>query len=540
MTDQTKRTTPGKLFVVYLSFGLSLLVISIFAGRALIAQSQAQKIFLTSAILAVNLITVILYTAAILRDRRLKADQDAPDMAYYLGFSLTVGALALSFLGDLVSSQSSGTGVDGAIASANLVSNALGQFGAGLLATLFGLCAKIYLGSQQSQEFSDPDALYQQFRSEISSFRQTLDSAALDLASGVQASCETIRASGEVAAIAMNSLAKELSEAQLRISTEANPGRISSSVQEFIEELEKLKKPTTSLTSDVTLLCTSLNQTQAAFGEMLNSAKELSTQFASNLQISQAHDSALKQSTLAVEMLVEQQHSLHEELLSVHKLMAKLGKGVSELAQNLPQVTTNLSQVGLQAAPLSQGLGEMTSALVGPLKQFGAINSSLSELAEKVQLLKEATAELTEMNSKGGISARSFHTSIEALESRVSSATNTFERLMTTFDNEQAQALQMSQNLVNLTISLKGVTDEISRLQESTNLSSSALGALGNQAESVTTSLRAAPERLNAIQGPLEATTRSTEQLSEALVQLASQANESSRTLQELTVPDRS
>ena len=82
MTERQNLPTPGRFFVRYLIMGLSALLLAIVVGRVIFTD-QTQKVFITAAILLANLCTVILYTKVILKDKRLTADPDAPDMAYW-------------------------------------------------------------------------------------------------------------------------------------------------------------------------------------------------------------------------------------------------------------------------------------------------------------------------------------------------------------------------------------------------------------------------------------------------------------------------
>ena len=85
----------GSLFVRFLVLGLSALTILIVGSKVL----EFQSVVITAAgIILATLLMVGMYTIAVLRDDELLLEQDTPDLAYYLGFSLTVGALALTFL----------------------------------------------------------------------------------------------------------------------------------------------------------------------------------------------------------------------------------------------------------------------------------------------------------------------------------------------------------------------------------------------------------------------------------------------------------
>ena len=70
-------------------------------------------------------------------------EEEAADLAYYLGFCLTVASLAISFISDMSLATSSN-------GNSKLIRGSLAQFGAGLMATLIGLIAKIYIDHLKS------------------------------------------------------------------------------------------------------------------------------------------------------------------------------------------------------------------------------------------------------------------------------------------------------------------------------------------------------------------------------------------------------
>jgi hypothetical protein len=113
------------------------LLLAIIAGSVYLRSQQNEVTWILAlAILCSNFVAVFGYSMAILKREDLLADPDAPDLAYYLGFSLTVGALSFSFLADLGAMKAANPQLQ-AVLKSSLVSGSLAQFGAGLLAIAF-------------------------------------------------------------------------------------------------------------------------------------------------------------------------------------------------------------------------------------------------------------------------------------------------------------------------------------------------------------------------------------------------------------------
>lgn len=163
------RKSSGALFVRYISFGL----IAMFSAIAILKFGnyfhEKTAIALGAIVFGINLFTVLGYVYAVLSDENLLTESDSPDLAYYLGFSLTVGALSATFIVDTLIGQQAT-----AEAKSELVKNSLLQFGIGLTATLIGLCGKIYLSSQQNSNQTEPEELIRSFRFQLNEYQTAI------------------------------------------------------------------------------------------------------------------------------------------------------------------------------------------------------------------------------------------------------------------------------------------------------------------------------------------------------------------------------
>ena len=97
--------TAGQVFVKLLIVGIILLIVGVLFGRLSNLDGKTESMFLASYIIIITLIVIGGYTFAIATDSQRLGDLDAPDLAYYLGFSLTVAALAITFLVDIFAAR---------------------------------------------------------------------------------------------------------------------------------------------------------------------------------------------------------------------------------------------------------------------------------------------------------------------------------------------------------------------------------------------------------------------------------------------------
>ena len=99
------RVESGHLFVRFVSVGLISLFVSVVFLKFTNIFGVYTTLILGLCIFIINLVAVLGYTLAVLKSPQVLAETDAPDLAYYLGFCLTVGALSATFIVDTLLSQ---------------------------------------------------------------------------------------------------------------------------------------------------------------------------------------------------------------------------------------------------------------------------------------------------------------------------------------------------------------------------------------------------------------------------------------------------
>jgi chromosome segregation ATPase len=529
MTDRTATPTSGKFFVNYLIFGIVSLLIAMTVGRLLVDSTSAQKFFLSGSIVVVNLVTVWLYSAAVLRNKDLRADPDAPDLAYYLGFSLTVGALAFSFLGDIKLGGEGGSQVQ----------NALGQFGAGLLATLFGLCAKIYLASRQAQEFSDPENLYLQLRGEVTTLRDTLRETGADLASSVELSSERIKAAGLTATQAMTQLATDLSAVQQQISRDLSPERISGSINAFVDALTELRGPANAVAGDVVALTRTLQSANDSVSEMAEKSREVSNLHGAHLQLGKAHQEVLSEGVQSNKLLIESQERITTQIEQSADALQVLTLNIGGLGTVLPQVTETLTGVGERAKPAAEQLVLLANATQSVLAPAHNLSSVIGETTTNLGALNTANQSMAQMVSQGAEGARSLRLALDTLVEGTRAAETAIARLTPTFGGNTEQAQNLQREMLRLGAIFSQVVANATDLQTKLNESTLSMGRLSTNVETAMTALRATPDAIDGFKRPLDSMAATTVKLNEGLSNLTTQAADSARALRQVSDVER-
>jgi len=259
------KNSSGALFVRYLTIGL----IAIFSLIAFLNFSEIflrnASIILGASIFVINLFTILGYTYAVLKDENLLAESDSPDLAYYLGFSLTVGALSATFIIDTLIGQNAT-----ASEKSDLIKNSLLQFGIGLTATLIGLCAKIYLSSKQSFGQTEPEEILRNFRQELNSFKNELQNSSSEFANILSESSKQLSDSVIKSMQSFQLLNETIINTNNEIKNQIGSDNFISTIDTFAKTISDLSKTTKDFVQEnhksivsITEVVTTLNKLQS-------------------------------------------------------------------------------------------------------------------------------------------------------------------------------------------------------------------------------------------------------------------------------------
>ena len=352
---------------------------------------------LAVSILASNFLAVWGYSLAILRRQELLRDPEAPDLAYYLGFSLTVGALSFSFLADLGALQVANP-QEQAVLRSGLVSGSLAQFGAGLLATLIGLSFKIYLTSQQQRSSTDPTEMYNKFRTEVGSFSSLLRTLSMELSSSINNAGSEIKRSGDLASSSMKEMSETLQRASQTIAVNITHERIAAPVERFIAELEGISAP-----------LKSANEVIVEFSKQTSGANlAIKAAAAEYLAASQV----VRQSAISIDLFSKSISNLNPDL---EELNLKLGEFLASCysgTASLKVLTENTNLTANEILINANKLQELTPALEASIGRLKILATDITLVSQNARLLSGSVLDLVQSTTNANQASSDFSTTL--------------------------------------------------------------------------------------------------------------------------------
>lgn len=465
------KKTAGNIFVRFLGFGILALLCLIIGVKTFAPHNGSMTLALAGAIFIVNMFVVVGYAFAVIRTESILSEEDAPDLAYYLGFSLTVASLALSFISDV------GMASDAA-ANSTLVKGSLAQFGSGLLATLIGLCAKIFIASKQAHLASNPEILYQEFRMEIKGFENALSAMASSLDSSIKSACLSINASAESAAESMEKLSERLKVSSDAIAENLTVEKIAKPIAAFSDELLKLQEPAHEFRAEMSTLVGSAVAITKGFADLdtsISNVRQSTIEEIKNIDgLVETKKRLNEASKNSIDLLDEQNTTITE----TNKQLTKLKNSTAKTAESYELVGTASDKLVTRSGELEEGLA--------------TINRSMLETAQRL-------SELIALTKDFGSSLKSSGDSVDVLSVR-STAVN-------------AALSGTSNALSEVSSKFNGVPESLDRTLNSLNVLTNSLTATANATEPLVRSL-------NNVNAPLNETSESAKSLHLAIAKL--------------------
>lgn len=404
----------GNIFVRFLTIGITILLILIIGVKYFVGHSNSAILSLAASIFIVNLLIVLGYTFAIIRNESLLIEEDAADLAYYLGFSLTVASLAFSFISDI--------GLDSnADAKSTLVKGSLAQFGAGLLATLIGLSAKIIINSRQTHLASNPEVLYQKFRQEIKGFENSLTVMTGSMDSSIKSACLSINLSAEAAAASMEKLAERLKTSSDSISENLTVDKISTPIAAFANELLKLQSPANNFNTEM--------------GTLIKSVSAITTSLASlNDTISQVKNSNIEEHK-SIDGLVEIRKISNELnkanniiLFDQNKALTESNKQLLKFQASSTKVSDSMDIFSSSSTTLAARNGELE-------KSIQLVDQAIINAIGSLSQLVVSTNDLGVVLNASNDNIMSFNASSAAVSTTLQGTTTVLTEVNNKFDN---------------------------------------------------------------------------------------------------------
>jgi uncharacterized protein YukE len=365
MTSNT-RIRSGALFVKFASIGLTALFTSVVFLKYSNIAGAYTAIALGGAIFLINLFSVLGYTLEVLKNPSILAESDSPDLAYYLGFSLTVGALSATFITDTLISQFASLSVnpkDVASVQSDLVKGSLVQFGVGLTATLIGLCSKIYLASKQSVESTEPEELYRKFRNEIFSFQRGMEEVTTSYSQTVSNSTQQLENAITEACTAFENLSQTAKQSSAVIASNINQETIGRPVTEFLDSIRSFKDVSTNLSE-------SGKQSAETFVRINNALEALST----SLRNTDSVIASLNENTA---QLSDSTKSLLESNTAVKGEQQNLSGGIHTFTGTLKSANTSAESFSSNISGSNQGLSSLNNSILGISSKLSSFDNLL-------------------------------------------------------------------------------------------------------------------------------------------------------------------
>ncbi|NDH67268.1 MAG: methyl-accepting chemotaxis protein [Gammaproteobacteria bacterium] len=465
---QHKDLSPARFFLIYIAFGMASLLTIVVLSVYFRNQQQEVTLLLALAILFSNFLAVLGYSTAILKREELLADPDAPDLAYYLGFSLTVGALSFSFLADLGAMKNANPQLQAALRS-GLVSGSLAQFGAGLLATLIGLCFKIYLSSQQQRTSKDPTELYNQFRIEVGSFSTMLGDLSNKLSSSIDLASAEIRKSGNLASSSMTEMSETLQRASQVISINITNERIAAPINNFINELESISTP--------------LKVANGTLREFTKETTEANVSIKTAASEYLAASQVVRQSALSIDAVSKSVTNLNPDL---EELNIKLGDFLSACysgTDSLRVLSQSANLTSVEFAINTKQLQEFNPLVNESIGKLKVLATEVDQVSQNSKILNASITELITSTANANNSSKDFSESLDLIAQH---SKDLVERL-DGFSEACANGLTSLQDFQKATDNSSITTREFTeRLQESGAVVQSATTDITSFAESIT------------------------------------------------------
>lgn len=363
----TLKKSSGALFVRYLTFGL----IAIFASIAIIKSNnnlfgESSAITLGGIIFLINLITVLGYTYVVLSDENLMAETDTPDLAYYLGFSLTVGALSATFIIDtLVGQQAT------AAEKSDLIKNSLLQFGIGLTATLIGLCGKIYLSSQQNFQQTEPEELLRTFRFQLKDYQNAIQESSQEFSDTLKTSTERLTESINSAMTSFVKLNETIISTNHNIADKLNSNNITNLISEFTESTNKILSLSNKFSETNEKTINSLSEVTKFMNALSASSSNVSTQ---------------------LDLLEKRSQLLNSSSLDMNNVTVGLIESKKMMTEHSSKVSSSLNDANNSIIKLNNSIGNTSDA-------FGKNFGDMPELQNFKSSLNRAIIEIGRLES---------------------------------------------------------------------------------------------------------------------------------------------
>lgn len=392
---RANQTSSGKIYVQHVLVGIFLIFAAVlFFKTSKFSQSNI-SFFVAISILLVNAFAVISFLNKVISSTELLNEEDSADHAYYLGFSLTLAALAITFFFD--ASPHKAINHQDLAAKGDLVRGALTQFAAGLTATLFGLSARIYISSKQNKNQKNPDDLVRELRSEIDTFSRELSNSRAEHTRIVSETTNMMLSSIKKFDLQAKKLSDTFESATTIISESLSPDKIDNGITAFLNSLNTLSRLTNESSNT---FISSIDQAASTAGVFSNNLQGIVSRI-DNINSSLVLFSSQIKSISEVDLL-KLPNNIETFTNNLHKSEAVFSESIGLTRQKIDSLIEAVEITKSTLVKLGQEL---------PSSDFNQLKQDVNKLSDSVQKLSEQMERYLEslkLSSASAPNSRSF------------------------------------------------------------------------------------------------------------------------------------
>lgn len=476
--------TAGQVFVKLLIVGIILLIAGVLFGRLSNLDGKTESMFLASYIIIITLIVIGGYTFAIATDSQRLGDLDAPDLAYYLGFSLTVAALAITFLVDIFAAHS--TSVQG---QGDLIKRSLSQFGAGLLATLVGLNAKIYLTSKQSNKFPEEPVIYNQFRYEIGEFRSLMLYVSNELKSQTERFAQQTISSTDLISQSINKFSEQVNKSSQILAEQLNTEKISAPILNFINELNTIHLPVTDLKKSISNLEADINNSKNGFSKFSEAISKSNIQF----ELSTAKHQLLEKAIVQIK----------ETFLAFNNTIIETKTKTDETIESLKSISTASLRYSKNITKADEAVVKITDSTVNSTAVLESFSNSTKSIIEKQRVFEEVLSQLQKTLVKENEILEVFDKNLKSINSQIENTNNLIVNNNSELNKNTKILIDLNNNIQNFSNILTPTNNQLKTTLEIIEYSNKDLKNLSSEVNIVINAIKQLNNSVNTLKNDL-------------------------------------
>ncbi len=406
---------PAKLFIGFLVAGCVTIVFAVVLPRVMDpVQGQiigAMAVLIITSLLVVAYAIIVAYWQG---GRHLNTD--CADYAYYLGFSLTVFALVIIFMGDGVALYLGAKKVKLSLESILI------QFGAGLMATMVGVVARVMLVDKVNQEDVPIDESLRRFRLEmmqlVNALREQNGLYISEVGAAIRGLSTEIGEMQSVTLRVKNSLISSASEIAAAVDVSGLQASVQGLANNLRSSMEQMAEVSKEVNADIANFAKEVSSIEGAVKNAATSMANLTADVgavSNQLQVSSQRLASFGESVAESSV----------SSIALSGSLSSLTGATSSISNALPELNQQATQMTQVVSALIQGLVLLHESGGKNLGALAAMKGSVSEIQVGLVLLVGTVQQLS--------------SELETVKEAASAAGNVFTNLAVAGSNLQAR-----------------------------------------------------------------------------------------------------